>query len=124
MPIITKNSATTNSKYLGCFQAAPMKTVVCRGGMRGVMAKHANTMNGRIMKAIIRMLHPKPTCALFSNFDMMMGNMTPPTDEPETTKPMAAARFLSKYCDTTAKAGNWRKATAEPMRRPWASINW
>jgi hypothetical protein len=52
-----------------------------------------------------------------------MGKMTPPTDDPAIAIPIAAPRFLLKYCDVAEMAGNIRRPSARPVRRPWASKN-
>lgn len=52
-----------------------------------------------------------------------MGTTTPPMEDPDTASPKAAARFLSKYCETAAMAGNCRKPLAAPSTTPWARMN-
>jgi hypothetical protein len=89
MPIIMKKRLVTNNTYFLSFHAAPMKMVVLRGWTRGVMMKHANSMNGSMRKAMMRMDHPKPKSEAFSNFERTMGKSTPPMLDPETARPMA-----------------------------------
>lgn len=87
----------TSSMYLDWFHGAAMKIAVCRGGILGLMAKHATTINGNMIKATIRILQANPISELFSIFDKAIGKTTPPIEDPETMRPSAAARLLSKY---------------------------
>ena len=73
------------------------------------MVTHANIMKGAMRKPIIRTEQPNPREELLSILEMVIGMIMPPMDEPETTTPRAVARFLSKYCDTAAKAGNCKR---------------
>ena len=45
-----------------------------------------------------------------------------PMDDLDTVSPRAAARFLSKYCDNAADAGNRKRSMAVPVRIPCASV--
>jgi len=49
----------------------------------------------RMRKAQILIVQPKPT--LGSRWTTMIGNMTPPNDEPAIAKPPAIARRFRKY---------------------------
>ena len=86
--------------------AVPMKKVVVRGGKRDLMTKHEKAKRGAMTNPMTRTDHPNPRDEPFSIFESTMGMTTPPMDDPDTATPRAAPRFLLKYCDTAAIAGN------------------
>lgn len=106
MPRKMKNNETIRRTNLASLKAAPIKKEVVLGGRRDLMTTHEKAIRGIITNPMTRTDHPNPREELFSIFDNAMGMTTPPMDDPDTTTPKAAARFLSKYCDTAANAGS------------------
>jgi len=123
MPRNMKNTETIRRTKFASLKAAPMKKVVVRGGRRDLMATHEKAKRGNMTNPMTRTVHPNSREELFSIFDNAIGRTMPPMDDPHTAKPKAAARFLSKYCDTAAIAGNIRRPMAMPIRMPCASMN-
>lgn len=87
-----------------------------------MIATTAKARNGMTRKPMTRTDHPKPSEEPLSIFDKTMGIIIPPIDDPDMTTPRAAARFLSKYCDTAAIAGNCRNPMTIPIRTPCTSM--
>ncbi|KAL2680725.1 hypothetical protein Neosp_008328 [[Neocosmospora] mangrovei] len=116
MPRNMKNSELIRRRYLVFLKASAMKKVVVLGGRRGLTVKHENPISGIMTKPMIRTDQPNPIEESFNILDKAIGNTTPPIEEPETTTPNAAARFLSKYCETAANAGSCINAMAMPMK--------
>ena len=118
-----KNRLVTNNTYFLSFHASPMKIVDFLDATLGLMTTQAKTMNGSIIKAITRIDQPNPKLEAFKNLESAIGKTMPPMLDPETARPRAAARRLSKYWLIMAKAGVWRNATEGPIRRDWAKMN-
>ena len=93
------------------------------GGRRALIVTHPKAIKGIIVNPTTRTDHPNPREELFRSFDSRIGIMMPPIDDPDMTTPKAAARFLSKYCDTAAIAGNCRKPITMPIMIPCTRIN-
>lgn len=123
MPRNMKNTETIRRTKFTSLKAAPMKKVVVLGGRRDLMTTHEKAKRGNMTNPMTRTVYPNPTEELFSIFDNAIGMTTPPMDDPDTARPKAAARFLSKYCDTAAIAGNNRRPMTMPIRTPCASMN-
>lgn len=123
MPRNMKNSELIRRRYLVFLNASAMKKDVVLGGRRGLTVKHENPISGIMTNPMIRTDQPNPIEESFNILDKAIGNTTPPIEEPETTTPNAAARFLSKYCETAANAGSCINAIATPMSTPCASMN-
>ncbi|KGQ02012.1 hypothetical protein PAAG_11187 [Paracoccidioides lutzii Pb01] len=87
-----------------------MKKSVAQGGRRALTVTHEKAIRGNMTNLMILTDHPKPREESFSNFEIAIGNMTPPIDEPATVRPNAVARFWPKYWDTVAIAENFRRA--------------
>ena len=66
-------------------------------------------IKGIMRNPMIRNEHPNPREEPFSIFDNAMGMTMPQMNDPDRTTPKAAARFLSKYCDTAANTENYRR---------------
>lgn len=56
----------------------------------------------RIINAAVLMVHPYPTLGIMR--PIMMGKITPPSDEPVTMMPMAVARFFANHVVKAASA--------------------
>ena len=67
------------------------------GGIRERTVKFAKLSIANIRKAQIRSVQPKPTSG--SRWIIMMGKMTPPSEDPATTRPRAAPRFSKNQVD-------------------------
>lgn len=68
------------------------------GGSLDLTVAHAIINNPKKMKAVMRIVHGKPTLGI--NFSIMMGMMKPPMEEPLTMIPNAAARLLKNQVTT------------------------
>src|SRR6266567_9157970 len=123
MPRNMKNTETIRRMKFASLKAAPMKKAVVLGGRRDLTVTHEKAKRGNMTSPVTRTVHPNPREELFSIFDNAIGTTTPPMDDPDKARPKAVARFLSKYCDTAAIAGNIRRPTAMPIKTPCASIN-
>jgi len=118
MPMKRKKSDPMTNKYKGFLKGSMRKNEVFLLGRRGLTVMHEKDMRGIMTKPMMRIDQPKPREESFNIFDSAIGKTTPPIEEPDTVIPKAAALFLSKYWETAAKAGIWRKAIAVPMRIP------
>ena len=123
MPRNMKNTETIRRMKFASLKAAPMKKVVVLGGRRDLTATHEKAKRGNMISPMTRTVHPNPREGLFSIFDNVIGMTRPPMDDPDKARPKAVARFLSKYWDTAAIAGNIRRPTAMPVRTPCVSMN-
>src|ERR1700733_3722166 len=123
MPRNMKNTETIRRMKFASLKAAPMKKVVVLGGRRDLTVTHEKAKRGNMTSPMTRTVHPNPREELFSIFDNAIGMTTPPMDDPDKARPKAVARFLSKYCDTAAIAGNIRRPMAMPIRTPCVSMN-
>jgi hypothetical protein len=123
MPRNMKNIARMRRTKSGELKALGMKNAVVRDGRRAVTVRQVKSIIGSMMNAIIRMAQPKLIEEELSILDSAMGKTTPPIDEPAMASPNAAPRFLSKYCETAAMAGNCSMPLDIPTRTAWASMN-
>ena len=73
------------------------------GAIRERTVRLAKTSSASIRKAQIRIAQPKPTSGI--RLVTIMGNITPPKEDPAATKPRAAPRFLKNHVDTHENAG-------------------
>ncbi|RSL78628.1 hypothetical protein CEP51_008045 [Fusarium floridanum] len=126
MPRNMKNNELIRRRYLVFLNASAMKKDVVLGGRRGLTVKHENPISGTMTNPMIRTDQPNPIDESFNILDKAIGNTTPPIEEPETTIPNAAARFLSKKHTLTPKrsnigppmapAANWMKVDMDPIQ--------
>jgi 5-methylcytosine-specific restriction endonuclease McrA len=68
------------------------------GGILDRTARLANTKATKTRKAQIRIAHAKPTFGM--RWTSMMGKITPPSEEPDTTSPSAAPRLAWNQVET------------------------
>lgn len=73
------------------------------GGILDRTVMIAKIKRARIRNAHIRIVQPKPT--LGTRCVTMIGNMTPPNDEPAATRPSACPLFAKNHVVTDEKAG-------------------
>lgn len=64
----------------------------------------AKMSNASIIKAQMRNVQPNPTSGI--RWTTIIGNMTPPREEPAATRPMAAPRFLRNHVETWIVVSN------------------
>ena len=67
------------------------------GGILERTVKFAKVSSANIRKAQIRNVQPKPTSGI--RWIIIMGKMTPPSEDPATTRPRAAPRFSKNHVD-------------------------
>lgn len=79
-----------------------MANFLPEGGRYGLSVKLPTTSRKRRMNAVVRIVQPKPISGM--RRVMAMGRITPPIEEPETTRPRARARWVVKYVGITAIA--------------------
>jgi hypothetical protein len=123
IPMNAKNMEIVRMINLISLKAAEIQKDLVRGGSRALTVKTEKPRKGMIRKPMTRTLHPKPRSVPFSILDKATGMTIPPIEEPDITMPIAAARFLSKNCETAAIDGNCRRPITVPMRTAWQSIN-
>lgn len=75
-----------------------------------------------MMNPEIRSDHPNPI--LGKSRDNMLGNTTPPSDEPLETIPKAKARRFSNHVAVQESADKKTKLAPRGLQIPWASKNW
>jgi hypothetical protein len=80
------------------------------GFVLGRTVKIAMICKPRMMKAAVLMVQGYPV--LWTMWLIMMGKMTPPTDEPVTRIPIANPRFLLNQVETQAIASSHRTESA------------
>lgn len=78
----------------------------------------ANARSASKMKPHMRTDQPKPKLLCSNIFPNAIGKTTPPRDDPAIAKPMAAPRFLLKYCGVADVAGVMIKPFEIPPRMP------
>jgi hypothetical protein len=92
-----KNMAAVIRQYFKLLKGAAKKNADFLGGRRAVTVTHEKASMGMSINPMIRTDQPNPNEVLFSIFESAIGITTPPIEDPATTAPRAAARFLSKY---------------------------
>lgn len=71
------------------------------------------------MKAQMRNVQPNPTSGI--KWVTIIGKITPPSDEPAATRPMAAPLFFRNHVDTCAIISH---GETEPGERTYAGERW
>jgi len=95
-------SNMTNGNSLKGAAKRPTGIFLGTGFTRGRTVKIAMICSPRMTKAPVLMAQGYPTLEIMRL--IMMGKMTPPTDEPVTMIPMAAPRFLANQVERQARA--------------------
>lgn len=68
------------------------------GGSRERTVRFAKISRANIKNALVRIAHPNPTSGM--RWINIIGKMTPPMEEPITTRPRAAPRFFKNHVET------------------------
>ena len=93
-----------------------------RGGRRDLTVKHARPQNKSTTKPRMRTVQGKPMRGI--SLFMKMGNTIPPIDDPATTMPRAAARYLKNQVRVELVAQLKTAAAPTPQMMPCVRMIW
>lgn len=104
------SSNITNGNSIKGAAKRPVGIFFGTGLVLGRTVTIAMTCRARIRKAAVLMAQGYPVLRIMRL--IMMGKMTPPTDDPVTMMPMAAPRFLENQVETQASASSRRTSVS------------
>ncbi len=98
VPKKKKKDAMQSNKKAGSLQGRTKSigsNFLGRGDNRDFTVRFAMTSMPKIMNATALIVHGNPILGM--SFDTMIGNITPPMDDPEAITPKAVALFLKNH---------------------------